>query len=512
MGLIEEGNSRRAVASTLMNAASSRSHVVVLLRVQQEHPAAPADGKGKRSIFSKMNLVDLAGSERASKTGAAGETLKEAIAINQSLSALGNVINTLSVGRAAHIPYRSSKLTHLLEESLGGNSLTVMLAAVSPAASNAHETVQTLQYASRAKLVVTNARANDSSEAARAAPFGAEQAEALHEALVAKLEAAQSESTSQLLQQIEALQRQMGGERERTLEAQLSEARRMLASAESRLADAEARSAAAEARARKDAADAAQRLDAMRDALSSLIEKQRELIVGAIDKRSEEGLAAVADVSGRLSALHTGLVELQAAHTETASKAHEVHATTATEASRRHKALEEERTALRQRCDEADAQLAVMREELARVVAEADGLRVSLEQRDGQLGELQAGRESTLHATQQAESRAAAERARLHDERRKLEQRLQQEQERTRVAEAAVAKHEALLSRLSGALHRRPSPTRSDAWESPPTRSDAWGSPASGGDGDSPPRRVTIMATPESHASGEQLLRADSAP
>ena len=173
--VIDEGNKRRAVASTLMNAESSRSHAVVIIRIDQEHPAKGTQGKKK--IASKINLVDLAGSERASKTGATGETLKEAIAINQSLSALGNVINALSDPKAkGHIPYRSSKLTHLLEESLGGNSNTVMLAALSPAGRNFPETLQTLQYASRAKMIVTNAKSNAFQEQVKGSAFGAAQA------------------------------------------------------------------------------------------------------------------------------------------------------------------------------------------------------------------------------------------------------------------------------------------------------------------------------------------------
>lgn len=117
--LIEDGNKKRAVASTLMNSESSRSHAVVIIKLEQETKGEGA--KIKKS--SKINLVDLAGSERASKTGASGDTLKEAISINQSLSALGNVINALTDPKfKGHIPYRSSKLTHLLEESLGGGA------------------------------------------------------------------------------------------------------------------------------------------------------------------------------------------------------------------------------------------------------------------------------------------------------------------------------------------------------------------------------------------------------
>lgn len=95
--------------------------------------------------------MDLAGSERSSKTGATGQTLKEGIKINLSLTALGNVISCLVDGKSMHIPYRDSKLTRLLQDSLGGNTKTVMIAAISPADYNYEETLSTLRYASRAK-------------------------------------------------------------------------------------------------------------------------------------------------------------------------------------------------------------------------------------------------------------------------------------------------------------------------------------------------------------------------
>ena len=157
--IIEQGNKRRATSATLMNAESSRSHAVVILKMERTEPASTRK-KGKK-LQGKLNLVDLAGSERVVKSGATGESLKEAIAINQSLSMLGNVINALTDARSsAHIPYRSSKLTYLLEESLGGNSHTVMLAAMSPSARSYFETMNTLNYAVRAKLIQCNPKSN----------------------------------------------------------------------------------------------------------------------------------------------------------------------------------------------------------------------------------------------------------------------------------------------------------------------------------------------------------------
>lgn len=103
--------------------------------------------------MGKLNLVDLAGSERQSKTGSSGERLKEATNINKSLLALGNVISALVDGASSHIPYRDSKLTKLLMDSLGGNTKTVMIANVGPADWNYDETISTLRYANRAKNI-----------------------------------------------------------------------------------------------------------------------------------------------------------------------------------------------------------------------------------------------------------------------------------------------------------------------------------------------------------------------
>lgn len=106
-------------------------------------------------------MVDLAGSERQSKTKAEGARLKEATKINLSLSALGNVISALVDGRQTHIPYRDSKLTRLLQDSLGGNTKTVMICAISPADYNYDETLSSLRYASRAKSIKNKPHVNE---------------------------------------------------------------------------------------------------------------------------------------------------------------------------------------------------------------------------------------------------------------------------------------------------------------------------------------------------------------
>ena len=156
--LLYQGNAVRRVAATNMNDQSSRSHSVFTIMIDQRTSTHLPGGLTKElTVKAKLNLVDLAGSERANKTGAAGSTLKEGANINLSLMALGNVINALSEGtkkgQKKVIPYRDSKLTRLLQESLGGNSATLMIAAISPADYNFMETVGTLKYANRAKSI-----------------------------------------------------------------------------------------------------------------------------------------------------------------------------------------------------------------------------------------------------------------------------------------------------------------------------------------------------------------------
>ncbi|XP_033239085.1 chromosome-associated kinesin KIF4-like [Drosophila pseudoobscura] len=140
------GSAGRAVAATAMNETSSRSHAIFTLTVV----SSKLDG-GNAVTTSKFNLVDLAGSERCSKTLTMGDRFKEGVNINKGLLALGNVINALGSGQVSgYIPYRQSKLTHLLKDSLGGNSITLMIACVSPADYNVSETLSTLRYADRA--------------------------------------------------------------------------------------------------------------------------------------------------------------------------------------------------------------------------------------------------------------------------------------------------------------------------------------------------------------------------
>lgn len=121
--LMDIGDKNRAVGATDVNFASSRSHTIFTITIESNDKRV----EGGKFTRGKLHLVDLAGSERQSKTHASGIRLKEATKINQSLSVLGNVISALVDGKSNHIPYRNSKLTRLLQDSLGGNSKTVMV-------------------------------------------------------------------------------------------------------------------------------------------------------------------------------------------------------------------------------------------------------------------------------------------------------------------------------------------------------------------------------------------------
>lgn len=154
---LSSGIANRAVGETQMNMSSSRSHCLYIFTIQKELTTA------KRMKAGKLILVDLVGSEKVEKTGAEGRILEEAKSINKSLSALGNVINALTCGtpgKANHIPYRDSKLTRILQDSLGGNSQTALLCCCSPSCSNASKTLSTLRFGARAKHVKASMRVN----------------------------------------------------------------------------------------------------------------------------------------------------------------------------------------------------------------------------------------------------------------------------------------------------------------------------------------------------------------
>lgn len=165
--LMKKGANSRATASTKLNDVSSRSHAVFIITVEQMQFSSEEQLYDKNSIqkikVGKLNLVDLAGSERARITGATGKRLEECKKINQSLSALGNVIAALTdlKGPKGHIPYRDSKITRLLEDSLGGNCKTTMMAMISPSTDAFLESLSTLKFANRAKNIKNVAILNE---------------------------------------------------------------------------------------------------------------------------------------------------------------------------------------------------------------------------------------------------------------------------------------------------------------------------------------------------------------
>ncbi|KAK2591798.1 Kinesin heavy chain [Conoideocrella luteorostrata] len=152
--VMRRGGNARAVAATNMNQESSRSHSIFVITVTQKNVETGSAKSGQ------LFLVDLAGSEKVGKTGASGQTLEEAKKINKSLSALGMVINALTDGKSSHVPYRDSKLTRILQESLGGNSRTTLIINCSPSSYNDAETLSTMRFGTRAKSIKNKAKVN----------------------------------------------------------------------------------------------------------------------------------------------------------------------------------------------------------------------------------------------------------------------------------------------------------------------------------------------------------------
>ncbi|CAN7000878.1 unnamed protein product [Brassica rapa subsp. trilocularis] len=160
LNIILRGAANRKIAATHMNSESSRSHSVFTCTIESIWERDSLT----HSRFARLNLVDLAGSERQKSSGAEGDRLKEAANINKSLSTLGLVIMSLvdlAHGKHRHVPYRDSRLTFLLQDSLGGNSKTMIIANVSPSLCSTNETLSTLKFAQRAKLIQNNAKVNE---------------------------------------------------------------------------------------------------------------------------------------------------------------------------------------------------------------------------------------------------------------------------------------------------------------------------------------------------------------
>lgn len=152
--IMKTGKYNRAVAETNLNEHSSRSHLIFMLTIEQKN-------LHDRSLkVGKLHLVDLAGCEKVGKTGATGDRLDEAKNINRSLSALGNVINALTDRKSTHVPYRDSKLSRVLQESLGGNAKTSLIITCSPSYYNEQETISTLRFGQRAKMIKNVVKVN----------------------------------------------------------------------------------------------------------------------------------------------------------------------------------------------------------------------------------------------------------------------------------------------------------------------------------------------------------------
>ena len=154
MDEIAHGQKSRHTSSTQMNRESSRSHLIMSILVQATNLQTQAVTHGK------LSFVDLAGSERIKKSGSVGEQMREAQAINKSLSALGDVISALASDQV-HIPFRNHKLTMLMSDSLGGNAKTLMFVNVSPTDSNLDESQNSLLYAQRVRTIKNEARRNE---------------------------------------------------------------------------------------------------------------------------------------------------------------------------------------------------------------------------------------------------------------------------------------------------------------------------------------------------------------
>jgi len=222
--LFDFGAKRRAVGATQMNAASSRSHAVFTVQIRTLLRRAG----GSVESQAKIHFVDLAGSEKQKKSGATGARLKEGIGINQSLTTLGRVISDLTKpGGKAVPPFRDSKLTLLLKDALMGNSRTELLACISPSRFNLDETVSTLEFASRCKLVKTSAKKNEQSRVDVIAKLTTEKE--LIEAQLQQEKVQSEELCRQLQQEIErAAEKQQAAERALEEKQQIEERLRLM--------------------------------------------------------------------------------------------------------------------------------------------------------------------------------------------------------------------------------------------------------------------------------------------
>mmetsp|Transcript_20257 Transcript_20257/g.44229 ORF Transcript_20257/g.44229 Transcript_20257/m.44229 type:complete len:701 (+) Transcript_20257:74-2176(+) len=315
---LQLGKRNRSVGSTKMNAESSRSHSILTLTVVGVDKEAaddvaaaaaaavaprPAPGTkptpskasaSGRVCVGKLHLVDLAGSERQDKTGAAGERLKEAVSINKSLSALGNVMSCLSDGKAgAHVPYRDSKLTRLLQDSLGGNTKTVMVANVGPADYNCDETLSTLRYAARARNIRNVPHVNNDPADAIVKQYREEvdKLRAEYQERISRMEAAHAEEVAKLKAEMEDLQAQKARKAADPGEMTLLKAQLQ------QLMEEQQRRAAEEA----EAAELKKQLDSLQQQMSAE-QQQQQAALAAAQAAANQAAAAAATTAASVAA------------------------------------------------------------------------------------------------------------------------------------------------------------------------------------------------------------------
>ncbi|KAG8467506.1 hypothetical protein KFE25_000822 [Diacronema lutheri] len=275
------GASKRAVGATSMNAHSSRSHSLILATIAGRHAGTGATSSGK------LYLVDLAGSERVSRSGVSGDRMTEAQNINRSLSALGDVMAALQA-KAAHVPFRNSKLTQLLADSLGGKSKAIMFVNVSPAADSAAETACSLNFAARVGNVELGSVKKNGGGGGT------------------------------------ALALKLSRDSEDKLRAELFEARERAGAAERRVAEAQSAAAEAEQRATAELEEARSGREGLEFAARAELDRlstelaqetrQRELAEAAVGKARDGCTAQLASARAELDAARVELARLQAAH------------------------------------------------------------------------------------------------------------------------------------------------------------------------------------------------------
>ncbi|KAG7396483.1 hypothetical protein PHYBOEH_002190 [Phytophthora boehmeriae] len=278
LSVMRLGGANRIISSTRMNSESSRSHSVFIITIEQRNTVTGSMKSGK------LFLVDLAGSEKVGKTHAKGQTLKEAQHINKSLSALGSVMNALTSGHAnAHIPYRDSKLTRLLQDSLGGNSETTLLVCASSSSYNSDETISTLRFGTRAKNIKNKPTVNEERTVAEYKILVAEK-----DKRIATLEA--------LLQEVK------GSDVNQPTDPTVEEQMKMFAAKVEELEDDQA-SKAAEISSLED------RCIELEADNKDLLEKERE--VAAMASRSEDVMKKLAFLESELAAKATECTDLK---------------------------------------------------------------------------------------------------------------------------------------------------------------------------------------------------------